>query len=246
MARAYIDKGDLGSAIGHLAGLLPAHDDDWRVAWYRGVAGLAAADLDTALEAFDEVYDQLPGEIDVKLAFAATAEMAGDPQLASTLYERIWFCRRDYVSAAFGTARLSLVDHDWRRAVDVLTSIPQTTSHHQAAQVAALYIRLKEADLKQLAVQELVDAGGLINRLGLDPERRTRARIELLLRALDWVRLGQEEPGVRVLNCQLSERELRLKLESEYRVLATFMPRGSTGRIELVDRANAVRPRTLI
>ncbi len=246
MVRAYIDKSDFEKAKRELERLLPDHDNDWRVAWYRGIAELAAGALETALEAFDEVYDQLPGEIDVKLAYAATAEMAGDTQLAAALYERIWFNHRDYVSAAFGTARLCLTDHDWHRAVVVLTSVPHTSSHYQAAQVAAVQVRLKEADLKQLAVGELVEAGGLISRLGLDQERRTRARVEILLRALDWVRLHGEKPDVRVLSCRLTERDLRLKLESEYRALALSTSPGSAERIRLVDRANAVRPRTLV
>jgi serine/threonine-protein kinase PknG len=246
MARAHIDRGDLQAAEAQLAGLLPEYADDWRVAWYRGVAALAAGALDTALEAFDEVYDQLPGEIDVKLAYAATAEMSGNAQLGAALYERIWFNHRDYVSAAFGTARLCLADHDWRRAVEVLASVQHTSSHYLAAQVAAVHIRLREADLSQLPVGELVDASVSISQLGLDQERRTRARIEVLLRALEWVGLREEHPDIRLLSCRLTERDLRLKLESEYRALALSTPPGSAERIHLVDRANAVRPRTVI
>jgi serine/threonine-protein kinase PknG len=246
MVRAYIDKGDVSAAATQLAGLLPKHEDDWRVAWYRGVASLAARELGAALEAFDTVYNQLPGEIDVKLAFAATAEMVGDAALGAALYERIWFNHRDYVSAAFGTARIRLADHDWRSAVEVLKSVPHTSSHHLAAQVAAVHIRLQAADLAQLPATELTEAGELISRLGLDQERRTRTRIEVLLRALEWVRVQQENPDVRVLNCPLTSRDLRLRLEKEYRTLALSAPPASAERIRLVDRANAVRPRTLV
>jgi serine/threonine-protein kinase PknG len=246
MVRAYIDKGDLDAARAQVAGLLPEHEDDWRVAWYRGVASLAAGALEDAWEAFDAVYDQLPGEIDAKLACAATAEMVGDVQLSIALYERIWFTHRDYVSAAFGTARLRLAHGDWRQAVDVLASVPHTSSHHLAAQVAAVHVRLREADPAHLSASELVEAGELISRLALEKERRTRARIEVLLRALDWVRVRQEAADTRVLNCRLTDRDLRLRLEKEYRALALSAPPGSAERIRLVNRANAVRPRTLV
>jgi len=46
------------------------------------------------------------------------------------------------------------------------------------------------------------------------------------------------------LGCALTDRELRLGLETRYRALAR---RATTKahRIQLVDRANAIRPRTL-
>ncbi|MGH3951416.1 MAG: tetratricopeptide repeat protein, partial [Pseudonocardiaceae bacterium] len=50
--------------------------------------------------------------------------------------------------------------------------------------------------------------------------------------------------GHRVLGCDLSERELRFGLERCYRALARLA--GSPEqRIALVDKANAIRPRTL-
>ena len=51
-------------------------------------------------------------------------------------------------------------------------------------------------------------------------------------------------PGARVLGCRLEERELQFGLERCYRALARLAGTMEE-RIELVDRANAIRPRTL-
>jgi hypothetical protein len=45
----------------------------------------------------------------------------------------------------------------------------------------------------------------------------------------------------RILGCEPNERALRFGLERGYRALATLVPER---RVELVDLANSVRPRT--
>ena len=75
--------------------------------------------------------------------------------------------------------------------------------------------------------------------------------VEILRAALDWVsapaavpKQGASQPaGERILGCEPNERALRFGLEHGYRALATLIPER---RIELVDMANSVRPRTWI
>jgi serine/threonine-protein kinase PknG len=54
---------------------------------------------------------------------------------------------------------------------------------------------------------------------------------------------GSAPGGERLLDCDLNERALRFGLEKSYRALARLMSRDDR-RIELVDLANDVRPRT--
>jgi serine/threonine-protein kinase PknG len=73
--------------------------------------------------------------------------------------------------------------------------------------------------------------------------------VEILRAALDWVaavpagarRGGGQPAGVRILGCEPNERALRFGLERGYRALANLIPER---RVELVDMANSVRPRT--
>ena len=54
---------------------------------------------------------------------------------------------------------------------------------------------------------------------------------------------GQPADGGRLLGCEPAEYPLRSGLEQSYRALARLAP-DQTRRIELVDQANEVRPRT--
>jgi serine/threonine-protein kinase PknG len=94
-----------------------------------------------------------------------------------------------------------------------------------------------------------VDAGIRVERLNLDAERRAKLAADVLSAAVGWVRAGRPGSphtanGARVLGCELSERGLRFGLEGCYRMLARLA--GSVEeRVELVDLANTVRPRTM-
>ena len=73
----------------------------------------------------------------------------------------------------------------------------------------------------------------------------------MLHAALDWV--AGQPPGAaqgaaraadgRILGCEPNERALRFGLERGYRALASLTP-DPARKVELVDMANAVRPRT--
>jgi len=85
--------------------------------------------------------------------------------------------------------------------------------------------------------------------LSLDDLRREQLTVEILRAALDWVstappsprRRGDAAAGERILGCEPTERALRFGLERGYRALANLLPER---RVELVDMANSVRPRT--
>ena len=73
--------------------------------------------------------------------------------------------------------------------------------------------------------------------------------MEILRAALDWVSAVPAAPAPergaggreRILGCEPNERALRFGLERGYRALANLVPER---RVELVDLANSVRPRT--
>ncbi len=196
--------------------------------------------------AFEAVYDELPGEIAPKLALAVSAEAVGDYFKASRLYELVWRTDHSYVSAAFGLARVYLAQGGRRSAIEVLESVPASSTHHVAAQVAAIKIKTQFVDgPHQLTEAELVQAAEQLDRLDLDVERRTRLEAEVLEAAFEWLRSGQRpNQGGTILGTPLAERDLRFALERRYRTLARLADDSQT-RIALVDRANAVRPRTL-
>ncbi|HEY3906871.1 MAG TPA: tetratricopeptide repeat protein [Streptosporangiaceae bacterium] len=63
LVRALIEAGETERAGQLLGELALSNPDDWRIDWYRGIAGLASGRLDLARDSFDAVYGLLPGEV---------------------------------------------------------------------------------------------------------------------------------------------------------------------------------------
>jgi serine/threonine-protein kinase PknG len=249
LVRAHIGVGDLDAAKSALGELSATIGDDWRVTWYTGLCELAEGRPGQARQAFDAVYDTLPGELAPKLALAFAAEAAGDLTAARHYFELVWTIDRSYVSAGFGTARAYLAAGDRVTAIAAVAAVPETSSHYAAAQIAA--VRLLVAGEAGLSAADLQQADLRLGRLSLEENdpRRHQLTVEILRAALGWVsatpppqeRSRARSAGERILGCEPNERSLRFGLERGYRALATLIPER---RVELVDTANRVRPRT--
>jgi serine/threonine-protein kinase PknG len=251
LARALITAGDLDGAAAYLAELAAADPGDWRIAWHNGLRELASGRPEAARAAFTAVYDELPGEPAPKLALAFAAEALGDDVAARRYYELVWTIDRSYVSAAFGAARVCLALGDRPAAIAAVAAVPDTSSYHAAAQIAA--VRLLIAGGARVSASDVRQADGRLVRLSLDDLRRQQLTVEILHAALDWVadarpagaRVGgASDDGGNILGCEPNERALRFGLERGYRALAG-LTQDPARRVELVDMANGVRPRTL-
>jgi serine/threonine-protein kinase PknG len=254
LIRALVEAGDTGAATAELDALaLPP--GDWRRSFSAGLIALAAGQPDQAKTAFDAVYAALPGEPAAQLSLAAACELAGDGDGASLRYLRVWRVDHGFVSAAFGMARMLLANGARQAAVSILDEVPDSSSQHIPAQIAAVRARLS-GEPGKLTEADLVDASGRLERLHLDEQRRAGLAIEMFRSALAWLegtvpvaiprqRTAAQMVAGRVLGHQLREREVRFGLERAYRLLATLEP-DPQARYALVDEANAVRPRTLL
>jgi serine/threonine-protein kinase PknG len=293
LVRALVMAGDVGQAEAQLAELAAADPTDWRIAWYTGLCELARARPDRAGAAFSAVFDELPGELAPKLALGFAAEAAGQPAAARHYYQTVWAIDRSCVSAAFGAARSSLASGDRVAAIASVAAVPQTSSHHAAAQIAAIRLLVSAGGTGAgagngtgagvgtgngngngsrigigagsggagvgaapagggVSVGDLRQADSRLGVLALDDLRREQLTVEILRAALDWVsaapagttrRRGEPAGGERILGCEPTERALRFGLERGYRALASLTP-DPARRIELIDMANGIRPRT--
>jgi serine/threonine-protein kinase PknG len=253
LARALIELGDVAEAGALLDGLthtlLESGEDDWRVTWYRALTKLAAGDAQAAQPLFDDIYSLVPGELAPKLALACCAELTGDRARADYLYGTVWRTNTTYISAAFGLARVRLSAGDRNGAVKALESVPSTSSHYVAAQISAVAARVRDRPAADLNHDDLVAAATRLESLGLAGESGEKFTIEVLEAALGWLVDGTGKTtananSAQLLGMRLTERDVRFGLERSYRALARIAGE-RTERISLVDRANAVRPRTL-
>jgi serine/threonine-protein kinase PknG len=245
LARSLIVGGDLEHAAAVLGFLAGSADADWRTVWYQGLRELAAGQPGPAEAAFDTVCASLPGELAPKLALAFAAEAAGDRLTATRYFQLVWTVDQSWVSAAFGLARTRLAGGDRAGAIAALAAVPARSSHHQAAQIAAVRLQVTPDPGQTLvSADDVQAAGSRLNRLNLDDEaRQLHLTGEVLKAALDCAAAGQSLGPGRLLGCPLDERALRFGLEHCYRHqarLAADRPR----TVELVDLANLIRPRT--
>jgi serine/threonine-protein kinase PknG len=264
LARARIDAGDLAGAAETLRELAAGDPGDWRIAWHDGLRELAAGQAARAAAAFDAVYSELPGELAPKLALALAAEAAGDMARADRYYRLVWTTDLSYVTAAFGLARTRLAGGDRSAAIAALARVPGTSSHFVAAQTAAVRMLVSAAGAPGGSSEDdLRQAAELLARLPLDETTRHQLTVEVLAAALALTSPGSNGAagpgsngaagggrparahpgGAPILGCELTERSLRFGLESNYRALARLTSE-DTRRIQLVDLANSVRPRT--
>ncbi|KOX09949.1 serine/threonine-protein kinase [Nocardiopsis sp. NRRL B-16309] len=237
------------AALAEAAAQLPG---DWRVTWYTAVGHLAGGGADRAAALFDALVSHLPGEAAPKLALAIALECSGRPEEAARWYRTVWSTDHAWTGAAFGYARTR------RDRVEVLDQVPASSAFHTAAQLALVAHALRghgdpgaedggrppNADAPPTGaavtaaahrLNALPDQGGAVGRA---------LAADLLEAALDCLEREGSLPEADLLGAPTSHGALRTDLDRRYRELARTQPRGP-GRRLLVDRANAVRPRSL-
>ncbi|MBI5336113.1 MAG: protein kinase [Mycolicibacterium rufum] len=244
LIRAALELGRPSEARTRLAALARGRTADWRIPWYRGQCALLEKDYAAAYSDFDVVLTTLPGELAPKMALAATAELRGDVDSATRYYETIWQTDDTYVSAAFGLARQRAHKGDRRGAVAALDRVPAASAYHVLAGTAAVEIMLDVDSPAESGEQTLIDAGVRAADLPIEsPTARAALRLRVLDSALNWLHAGNTPPSARLLGTDFTEPDLRRGMEQCYRTLARDAE-DPWRRIDLVEKANAIRPRT--
>ncbi len=259
LANSLIDRGatesvgDYATAETHLDAVAQQDAWDWRVDWYRGKSLLAQKRPQEAQTMFDRVYFDLPGELAPKLAFALAAEQAQNYLLASQMYEVVARTDLGYPSAAFGLARCRLMQGNRTAAVEALQQVPATSNLYTRAKVEIarilvdrqLPVAINIPKHPQPSLTELKSATETVESLTLEGIERHRLDRQVLETALTLLtsKAITAQNNVSILGQPLQEVKLRQGLEKVLRSMAHL----ATGdeKINLVDEANQVRPRTL-
>src|ERR1019366_9494046 len=218
---------------------------DWRVLWFLGRTKMANNEAAAAQKHFDQVYFDLPGELAPKLALGLAAELAGSLDVAIKMYDLVSRTDPGFVSAAFGLSRCLLAKGDRSGAVKALDRVAQSSGLYLRSRIDATRM-LVRYDLQPPGSIDLAQASALAESLALDGMNRFRLSSQILSAALDLLTSGKLQPNeqVKILGRPLKEVQLRFGLEESFRSMARLLT--GDARIDLVDRANAVRPRTFV
>jgi serine/threonine-protein kinase PknG len=244
LADARAETGGYADAEKLLKTLAEEDPWDWRVLWFLGRVKLANGDAKAAQQHFDQVYFDLPGELAPKLALGLAAELSGNPDVAIKMYDLVSRTDPGFVSAAFGLSRCLLLKGDRSGAVKALDRVPQSAGQYLRARVNAART-LISTDHAPPGATELSQASALVESLTLDTLDKHRLSSQILTSALQLLSARKLQPDktVRIFGEPLQETPLRFSLEKSFRTMAQLQT--GEARINLVDRANAVRPRTL-
>ncbi|HEX2047940.1 MAG TPA: tetratricopeptide repeat protein [Acidimicrobiales bacterium] len=237
--RAHVDLGRHDEAASELARIEADDPWEWRASWLRGVMALAADDAAGAVKAFDRCLFEVPGELAPKLAAAIAAERAGDVERAAALYDVVSTVDPSYVGAATGLARCRLKAGDVPGALAAFSRVPSTHRAHGEAQL--------EAVRALVGADRFAEAGQVLERLQAAGREAAQLDVELFEAALRGLTSGavKPQPSVVVRGQRLDEEGVRQGLERAYRTLAKLSP-DDPERWKLVDRANQVRPLSLV
>lgn len=247
LARAQLDLDQADQAASTLDSL--TEGGGWRLWWHRGLLALAGGAASEAMDWLDPVYTELPGEVAPKLALGLAEEMAGDLARGAELYDRATRTDPAYVFGAFGLARVRLAQGDREGAVEALRRVPAASTVHGDAEVLAVQALAGSNDgpLHPPSPDQLTRAAAILEHVELTPRRRAALTVEVLEAALLTLKhlapSVRDARDVRVLDHPLQKRPLRRALESAYRDLAHHATNPKE-RIELIDKANRIRPRT--
>ncbi|HHV21777.1 MAG TPA: protein kinase [Propionibacterium sp.] len=221
--------------------MLQADPWEWRALWLSGLAALQAADPTRAQQAFNTVYQQVPGELAPKLALAVACETGGQLDVAENLYRTCVETDAAYVApASFGLARVRVARNDIADATAALDMVPPSSRSYVEA-------RRFRADLlsnaEQVDVATLDAAMKSIDGLSLGVTERETIVSRVLTRALQLIDQHGPQQGT-IGSFDTKETAIREALESSYRSLAREAARPED-RIDLVNQANSVRRWTL-
>jgi serine/threonine-protein kinase PknG len=246
-AAALVDAGDFAGAEQQLAQVERDDPFEWRVQWYRGRIRLAQRQPSEARRLFEQVDAEVPGELAPKLAIAMAAEADGDLQSASALYDTVSRTDPTFTTATFGLARCRAALNDRRGAITAYGRVPASSSRYMAAQLAMARV-LCDPTHGSVELDDVVQASDILTALQRSADGRDvqMSTADVFLSVVAEVEAGRLSPnGTRVMGRACHPAELRKGAEESLRRCARYTDTADE-RIALVDRANTVRPRTLV
>jgi len=220
---------------------------DWRTPWFQGRAQMAQGRHEVAIDSFDAVYSELPGELAPKLAIGLAYELQGNSAEAERRYAVVVATEPNHVSAAFGLARCRARTRDRNGAADALRLVPASSSVYTVAQLS-LARTLLDPDIGSTQTpDEILLAADVVKAITAEGVAINRLIAQTFLAALGQIETGGLKPDAKrtVLDRPLVPRELRIGAEIAYRACARHAATREA-KFAYVDQANRVRPRTFV
>ena len=246
MADIYCDRAEYSSGERLLEVATTRDPFDWRVQWVKGKAALVRNRPAEAIASFESVAADLPGELAPRFALGAAAEASEDWRTAAGWFDVVSRVDPANVVATLSYARCLARLKDTEAAIIAYQRVPPTSNAHQFAQVE-LARTVLGSTAKPPGLSEFMLVSKTVETLGLEGRTLHEIRSELFVTAVEAIDSGrlQQAADTALLGTPLVRSKICLAAEAALRELARFTA-SHRERVELVQRANALRPLTWV
>ena len=173
--------------------------------------------------------------------------MAGEYQRAGSLYQSVMGTDPTYVTAAFGLARCRAADKDRPGAVAAYQSVPASSAGYFDARIAAARAYVQPFDDADPSKDDVIAAVRVLEDVQLDTIERAEITVQILDQALAGIVAGTipSDESIKLFNEPITNSGIRRQLERTYRELGRLAT-DRDERIRLIDKANAVRAKSVV
>lgn len=214
---------------------------DWRPDWYAGKLYLSMGQYKEAVECFDKVYHEMPGELTPKLALALALEGSNKNNEAIAFYDIVSKIDPSFSMASFGLARCH--NPDKYKIIEAYSRIPAESANYSQAQLIMVNILI---NLTPISPNDLLKADEIFKTIKREDIPRYETEADFALKIAQVIeKTGSTNTPKTFLNIPPKKSaDFKLHAEKMLRICAR-QAQDKNLRIQYVERANAVRPTTL-
>lgn len=252
LAEFYMERDQFTQALAEITRVQKIDPNNWKIAWYTGRLLEAQGNLPAALDQYQELVQDLPGEIPPLLALARVNARLGNLREAVDIYNLVAKASPDNTDALFGSAGGLIAQQHYKPAAETLARVSESSARYLDAQQAICNLYLYQKP--QTDADDLAQVSSALRNLQL---RGTDTTSFLLARA-DFYRKVYELAGRQALPAQFSfpepdpdapgnqaapaKRQLALLAEASYDQYLKRLPAHDPDREKIVRQKFKVAP----
>jgi serine/threonine-protein kinase PknG len=250
MAEFLIEGGKYSEALAEITKVQRSDPNNWKIAWYTGRLLEAQENLVAARDQYNELVQDLPGELPPLLSLARVQAKLGNYKESTELYSLVVRADPGNTEALFGASDAYLQQKDYEAAALSLLSVSDTSAKYIDAQIRVCDIYLhQKPDLDNKELGEVSTALRQLDQRGVDTPEFLLAGAHFYQRAWELSKAGKlaqqltlpyqslDEPAVNTP----SRRKLGSLAETSYREYLNRNPR-DPNRDEIVRQKFKVAP----
>ncbi len=192
MAELLIEGGKYSESLAEITKVQRIDPNNWKIAWYTGRLLEAQGNLASARDQYNELVQDLPGELPPLLSLARVQGKLGNAKEATELYNVVVRADPSNTEALFGAADAYLQQKDYGGAAQTLTRVSDTSAKYVDAQLRVCDIflyQMPDADINELST--VSNSLRQLEQRGTDTPQFLLARADFYKRAWDLSRTGK-------------------------------------------------------